>query len=257
MKTLSFINLKGGVGKTTIATNLSYLVAESWGLRVLFVDNDKQGNASRWFGADEEKGTLTNILMDGATAGEVIQHSRYEGIDFIAADMGLIEANYAVIANQETRQDVILKNALKEVAGNYDLCIIDNPPDVNMSVFNVLTVTDDVVIVTLLETDSVEGIYKMAQQVEDVRQFNPKLAIRGVLVNQYIAYPEVSVVYRGLLEAGFPIFRTRISYATRLAKYHLMTASQGQKSIFEVCPSCRIARDLIEFAEELLNGGAA
>ena len=90
MKTLSFINLKGGVGKTTIATNLSYLVAESWGLRVLFIDNDKQGNASRWFGADEEKGTLTNILMDGAKASEVIQHSRYEGIDFIAADMGLI-----------------------------------------------------------------------------------------------------------------------------------------------------------------------
>ena len=135
MKTLSFINLKGGVGKTTIATNLAYLVAESWGLRVLFVDNDKQGNASRWFGADEEKGTLTNILMDGANASDVLQHSRYEGIDFIASDIGLIEANYAVIGDQETRQDVILKNALEEIAGNYDLCIIDNPPDVNMSVF--------------------------------------------------------------------------------------------------------------------------
>lgn len=257
MKTLSFINLKGGVGKTTIATNLAYLVAESWGLRVLFVDNDKQGNASRWFGADEEKGTLTNILMDGAKASDVLQHSRYEGIDFIASDMGLIEANYAVIGDQETRQDVILKNALEEIAGNYDLCIIDNPPDVNMSVFNVLTITDDVVIVTLLETDSVDGIRKIAQQVEDVQQFNPHLAIRGVLVNQYIAYPEVSTIYKSVQETGFSIFRTRISYATRLAKYHLMTASQGKKSIFEVCQNCRIARDLMEFAEELLDGGAA
>ena len=47
MKTISLINLKGGVGKTTIATNLAYLLAESWELRVLFIDNDKQGNASR------------------------------------------------------------------------------------------------------------------------------------------------------------------------------------------------------------------
>ena len=161
MKTLSFINLKGGVGKTTIATNLAYLAAEAWGLHVLFIDNDKQSNASRWFDADKEAGSLTNILMDDAKASEVIQHSRYEGIDFIAADMGLIEANYAVIADQETRQDVILKNALTEVSGHYDLCIIDNPPDINMSVFNALTVTDDVIIVTLLEQDSIEGIYKI------------------------------------------------------------------------------------------------
>ena len=44
MKTISLINLKGGVGKTTIATNLAYLLAESWELSVIFIDNDKQGN---------------------------------------------------------------------------------------------------------------------------------------------------------------------------------------------------------------------
>lgn len=255
MKTLSFINLKGGVGKTTLSTNLSYLAAEAWGLHVLFIDNDKQSNASRWFDADEEAGSLTNILMDDAKASEVIQHARYEGIDFIAADMGLIEANYAVIADQETRQDVILKNALTEVSGHYDLCIIDNPPDINMSVFNALTVTDDVIIVTLLEQDSIEGIYKIVQQVEDVRQFNPKIAIKGILINQYIAYPEVLNVYKELCAANFPIFRTRISYASRPAKHHLMTASRYRQSIFEVSQKCRVARDIDAFAEELLTGG--
>ena len=255
MKTISFINLKGGVGKTTISTNLAYLAATSWGLHVLFIDNDKQANASRWLGADESKGTLTNILMDGASAQEVLQHARYDGLDFIAADMGLLEANYAVIADQETRQDVILKNALEEVAGNYDLCIIDNPPDVNMSVFNALIVTNDVIIVTLLEQDSVEGIDKMVRQAEDVRQFNPQLAIRGILINQYIAYPEVLTVYQELRESGFPLFRTRISYASRPAKHHLMTASRHGQSLFEASRKCRVAQDLNAFAEELLTGG--
>ena len=134
MKTISFINLKGGVGKTTI-----------------------------------------------------LQKSQYPNIDFIAADMGLVEANYAVIGDQETRQDLILKNALAEIADDYAVCVIDNPPDINMSVFNALACTDDVIIVTLLELDSIEGIRKMRDQITDVQQFNPGLSIKGVLVNLPVA----------------------------------------------------------------------
>ena len=251
MKTISLINLKGGVGKTTIATNLAYLLAESWELRVLFIDNDKQGNASRWFGADEAKGTLANILMDGAKASDVIQHSRVPNIDFIAADMGLLEANFQVLGEQEERQDILLKNALAKVADRYDVCVIDNPPDINMSVFNALMVTDDVIIVTLPETDSIEGIRKMEEQIRDVKKFHPTLSI---LVNQYISYPGFSNVREDVSDVGIPLFHAKISYATRNAKHGLMTASREGKSIFEVCPNCRVARDIMHFAEELLGG---
>ncbi|MFC2314690.1 MAG: ParA family protein [Selenomonas massiliensis] len=253
MKTISFINLKGGVGKTTISTWLAYLLAESWDLRVLFIDNDKQGNASRWLGADERKGTLTNILMDGASARDVLQKSQYTNIDFIAADMGLVEANYAVIGDQETRQDLILKNALAEIADDYAVCVIDNPPDINMSVFNALSCTDDVIIVTLLELDSIEGIRKMRDQITDVQQFNPGLSIKGVLVNQYMAYPEAIELSKDLEREGFPLFQSRVSYATPMAKRHILAASRARKSIFEVCPYCRMARDVLRFAEELLQ----
>ena len=253
MKTISFINLKGGVGKTTLSTWLAYLLAESWDVRVLFIDNDKQGNASRFFGADEQRGTLTNILMDGASARDVLQHSQYTNIDFIAADMGLVEANYAVIGDQETRQDVILKDALAEVSADYAICVIDNPPDINMSVFNALACTDDVIIVTLLEPDSIEGIRKMHDQITDVKKFHPALAIRGILVNQYIAYPGFSNALEEVGSVGIPLFQTKISYATRNAKHGLMTASREGKSLFEVCPNCRVARDIMHFAEEFLG----
>ena len=253
MKTISFINLQGGVGKTTISTWLAYLLAESWDLRVLFIDNDKQGNASRWLGADERRGTLTNILMDGASVRDVLQKSQYHNIDFIAADMGLVEANYAVIGDQETRQDLILKNALAEIADDYAVCVIDNPPDINMSVFNALSCTDDVIIVTLLELDSIEGIRKMRDQITDVQQFNPGLSIKGVLVNQYMAYPEAIELSKDLEREGFPLFQSRVSYATPMAKRHILAASRARKSIFEVCPYCRVARDVLRFAEELLQ----
>ena len=54
MKTISLINKKGGVGKTTITVNLAYAFAESCDLRVLVVDNDDQGNATQFFDVHPE-----------------------------------------------------------------------------------------------------------------------------------------------------------------------------------------------------------
>ena len=47
MRIISIINLKGGVGKTTTAMEMGYILHKRYGYRVLLVDNDKQGNLSR------------------------------------------------------------------------------------------------------------------------------------------------------------------------------------------------------------------
>ncbi len=50
MKSISVVNLKGGVGKTVTAVNLAGILAADYGKRVLLVDVDLQGNASRYCG---------------------------------------------------------------------------------------------------------------------------------------------------------------------------------------------------------------
>ena len=50
MKTISIINLKGGVAKTISAINIAYTLVAVHGKRVLLIDNDKQGNTSKFFG---------------------------------------------------------------------------------------------------------------------------------------------------------------------------------------------------------------
>ena len=47
MKTVAIINMKGGCGKTTTAVNMAHILGKDYGMRVLLVDNDKQGNASK------------------------------------------------------------------------------------------------------------------------------------------------------------------------------------------------------------------
>ena len=92
------------------------------------------------------------------TAQEVIQKTRYENIDLIAGAPNLLDVNLAILKNKVGRQDNILKEALKPVQGNYDVCIVDNPPDSNIAVLNGLEIIDDVIALTLPNQFSLKGV---------------------------------------------------------------------------------------------------
>ena len=92
MRIISFINKKGGVGKTTIVANMAYVLMERYSAKVLVVDNDEQGNVSQFF---EGQGTFTlaDVLLERVKASEAVVKTRYEGIDLIRADFSLADAN--------------------------------------------------------------------------------------------------------------------------------------------------------------------
>ena len=255
MKTISFINLKGGVGKTFLSTNSAFCVSAMIpGIKILFIDNDKQGNASNWFDAKMGHGTITNLLMGDASAEEVIQPTRYENIDIISADMGLISANSSILQAEEIDQTKILKEALAPVQDKYDICIIDNPPDINISVLNALVVTDDVVIVTFPDNDSMSGVQEMLKQIEMIKsELNPELNLKGILVNAFFSYSPVYTALNALKSEHIPVFRTKIHYASKTAKNHMQIARQERKSIFEQSPGCQISRDIYSFVKEFLG----
>ena len=48
-KVISFLNMKGGVGKTTLCKDLSFFLADTWGLKVLVIDIDPQSNCTQSF----------------------------------------------------------------------------------------------------------------------------------------------------------------------------------------------------------------
>ena len=62
MQVISIVNLKGGVGKTTTAVNMAYELAVHHNCRVLLIDADHQGNASKFFGAQVFSGSLADLI---------------------------------------------------------------------------------------------------------------------------------------------------------------------------------------------------
>lgn len=96
MKTISILNLKGGVAKTFTAANMAYELYRR-GYKVLLIDNDKQGNLSKAYSRydAENVAPVTKLLAgDWENADELIQHTEYEGIDIVTANMSLFGATW-------------------------------------------------------------------------------------------------------------------------------------------------------------------
>ena len=110
MKTICFCNQKGGVGKTSIAINMAYFLSNTInsGLRVLYIDNDEQGNGTDFFGGTYEN-TLADLLLGKKKIEDIIQPTRYKGIDLISCNDDMVLAALEVQKNDNIIQQDILQ----------------------------------------------------------------------------------------------------------------------------------------------------
>ncbi len=142
--TLSAINLKGGVGKTTISVNFAAYCGRRR-LRTLLVDLDPQTNATfstigveQWEKHAEKHGTIADLLgarhtcSEGKqkTAAEVLRKSVFPNVDLIPSHLDLftVDLDLANAVARETK----LSRALKPIESNYDIIICDCPPNLTL-----------------------------------------------------------------------------------------------------------------------------
>lgn len=251
MRVLNICNLKGGVGKTITSVNLAYVIAEIHKKRVLIIDNDKQGNTSKFFGVHSyDHPSVADLMTSEKTAEEVIRHTEIAGIDCIPANMKLLEANKIVMMDTMRPQQKRLENALRPIMTRYDICIIDNAPDENMSVINALTVGDDVIIPVKVDKFTFDGVDEMLHCIELVRSnFNPLVAFRGCVLTSYRKNEvnEQGAAYLQMMEK-YKLMNTRIHWTAKVDESTFASAPIMQHS-----PRCRAARDYKSLAWEYLT----
>ena len=218
MRTVAFINLKGGTGKTVSAANFAHILAAVHHKRVLLVDADKQGSASRYFSVyGEHDGTAALLLADALDTEDVervIYRTGYAGLDIITSNLDLYAADRALFDSKDKDTARELFSALDWVRNDYDFCIIDNGPSVDTVTLNVLTAADDVLIPIRPDEFSFSGLLDLAEQVDGVREaVNPGLTLRGAFFTHWQNRETFWQARRSLEDSGIcPVFQTAINY---------------------------------------------
>lgn len=254
MKTISIINLKGGVAKTLTATNMAHILAVFHDKRVLLVDNDKQGNTSKTFGVHsyDEKSISDILTARRMDPHEVIKPTRYANIDVIPANMMLIKANLEVMLDSTRPQQTRLRDALGAVAGEYNYCLIDNAPDINIATINALVASDDVIIPIKIDKYAFDGLAELKEQIENTRDdLNPRLRLAGCLVTCF-QRTDADAQGEAWLKAQpqYPVFDTHIRYSEKVTE-----STFEETPIAEYSRRSGAAMDYITFVREYLQRG--
>ncbi|HET9577511.1 MAG TPA: ParA family protein [Usitatibacter sp.] len=242
-------NQKGGVGKTSIAVNLSASLAH-YGRRVLLVDLDPQGNATTGSGVDKGacERTVYGVLLGDHAAAEAVHHCE-GGYDVIPSNRDLAGAEVELIAIE--RREFRLRDALQGVLEAYDFVVIDCPPALNMLTVNGFAAADSVIIPMQCEYYALEGLSDLVGTLRKVKQnLNPKIEIEALVRTMYDPRSTLTVQVSDELKRhyGDKVFDTVIPRNIRIAE-----APSFGKPVLLHDPSSKGALAHLQFARELLE----
>jgi chromosome partitioning protein len=249
-KVIAVVNQKGGVGKTTTATNLSAALAEA-GKFVLLVDMDPQGNATSGFGfsRDHVGSGVYEALAKQIRAHDAIINSSHEGLRIFPSSPNLAGANVELVDME--RREHQLYDLLQELSHAYDYIIIDCPPSLGLLTINSLVAADELLIPVQAEYYALEGLGQLLETIGLIQtHLKPELAILGAVITMFDKRTKLSEDVMNELYKFFPnnIFRSVIPRTVRLAE-----APSFGKSIFHYEPGGKGARAYERLAKEILD----
>ena len=243
-KIIAFANQKGGVGKTTSAVN----VAASLGLlgkKTLLIDLDPQGNATSGVGIPKRslKGTVKEVLSGEADIKTVILPTNFKNLSVIPTNVTLSGSEFDLYNDEGSEYN--LKDALKNVADEYDYVIIDCPPSLGMLTVNAFVASDGILVPMQAEFYALEGLSQLISTTKRIKKlYNEELNIVGILITMYNKRLLLSMQVMDELQRYYPdkLFKTTISRNVKLSEapgfgtpvYYHDKFSKGAQEYLEV-----------------------
>jgi chromosome partitioning protein len=240
---LTIANQKGGVGKTTTAVNLAASLAAAE-RRTLLIDVDPQGNAGSALGVrrDESDSSIYEVLLDGRPLREAVRKTELKFLDLVPASQHLVgaELELAELEGRERR----LRDAVREVADEYEYVVIDCPPSLGLLTLNGLVAARGVVIPLQCEYYALEGLADILKTIELVKaSANPDLRVDGIVLTMFSpnnlanqVADEIRKTFRGQVFKTVIPRNVRLSEAPSHGKPVLLydVASKGCQSYLEL-----------------------
>jgi len=258
-KIIAVCNNKGGVGKTTLATNLSHAFS-NLNKSVLVVDLDSQCNAtSLLLKQGFAKTSLYDLFNDpGMPIESAIYATEYEQVKLLPNVEETSALELELLEMKGLQQSFkILRERLRDYAVNkFDYVILDTPPNMGFFVISALHASDFVIVPVLAGSAySVEGLSRAIALITNIQgTSNPDLKFLRLLVNAVDMRTSMSRVSLRILAESFgeeSIFKTTIPVSAAFQQ-----AEHFKKSVIRHAPKTAGARAYRELAleiEDILN----
>jgi chromosome partitioning protein len=248
----TFVNQKGGVGKTTTAINLGAYLAQL-GQRVLIVDLDPQANATSSLGVDKNtvSGSTYEALLGSLPPDTLPLRNERLNLSILPSSPALAGAEVELV--NELARETRLKQAVSQLDGRYDYILIDCPPSLGLLTVNGLVAArDGVMIPVQCEYLALEGLGQLTQTINRVRAaLFPDLKVRGVVLTMFDPRANLSTDVVDEVNRHFPkqAFKAVIPRSIRLAE-----APSYGLPISAYAPSSAGAKAYEALAREVLAG---
>lgn len=202
-------NYKGGVGKTTTAVNIAYIMAKAH-FKVLLIDADPQGNASYmlWKYSESAK-TLKYVLKEKKSIKGAVRRSRFKNLDIIPATAELEDVN----ADESVSIERLCEEIKRLDADRYDYVIIDCQPTMQTLTKSAIYASDLLLVPFTPEGFSISGLELMTDFILQVEQLRDNDINYACLVTKLESMDDLKVIMKLMETTDYKLFNTVITYS--------------------------------------------
>jgi len=250
---IAVINQKGGVGKTTTSVNLAYGLA-SLGKKTLLIDMDPQAHACTIYCQAPGKGdpSIMDALLDKKyDIRKAIQPAKVS--EEVVSNLFVIPSNiHLEVAEKridlKPHREKILHNQLRKIEKEFDFIIIDCPPRLNQLTVNSIYTAQLLLIPTVLDRYSLDGIADLFDTIEEVKEEEAPNFL--ILKNAFDAREKIS---NEIAESVLNHFEGKICQAVIRRTSIMKQAQQYNQPIFTYDKKSLICEDYLELSKVIIN----
>ena len=249
---ISFQVVKGGAGKTTLATNFSFRCAQ-YGVKVLLIDFDQQGNASRYFDVEtRSKPVFLNVFRREIDVKDAVVPVN-EFLHVIPSNLNNSRLDFEMSQKTSLNIKEVINNLILPIRDDYDIVVMDCPPAINRVNASVTCASDLIIIPINPDQYALDGMQFSISEINMIkRDFNLDSLDYKLVWNKYDAREKLGTIYMHALVKEEELIDKIMPLVIR-TDTEFKNSVHEKRSIYENSKKSSAKEDIDELTREILG----